>query len=996
MAYKALYRSYRPKTFTEVIGQKHVIQTLKNALKENRTSHAYVFSGLRGIGKTTIARILAKAVNCLDLKDGEPCGVCNNCKAIDNNETADIVELDAASNNGVDEMRNILEKVNFLPSLLKKKVYIIDEVHMLSGSAFNALLKTLEEPPAYVMFILATTEPHKIPLTILSRCQRFDFKQLSNNEIIQELQIVCEKEQIKATGESLDSIATASDGGMRDALSILDQASVYANDEITVEDVNSITGRVSTPKLINLVCALNESDATLATDICNDLLNMGKEVSRLITSLIEFCRDILLFKSVSGIEKEKNLYSNEDFISLCNTSQSERIFYYIDNFVDIQNKIRFTSSQKIYLEVGIMKIVNCASNEIDLNNRMKKLEEILSDGGISLDNYSESNSSINEQKLSILENKVKKISGDLEKANINGFMEKMNSRINIIEEETSKVSILPTSLETRIQTLENILISPLDDSLNIDTLPSDKVDNSISCEDLDSRINLVISPIEKQYNSLVEQINDLKSTVSEKILASNDDVICELIEKLEELESKVISLSSMKDVSSDPSSEATYALDNSIQVVTIEEASALLLPLQNQLDSLNSQVNELKAQLCSSSYSELPDNSDLSEVKESINALSMKFNELKKNAPSLYNKEIQDDIPANKLEASTIQELKERINSVETKLNSIDIDNILSSVKDVSTNYFVLAEAFKYVKEKCDTLNVTNVGSEDAGFADIALKLNALETNYSKLFEKISEIEEIKEMIAIKINELKDEIPSIVKPIIVDEINSNKKVLVNSSVVNTDNDNKLNEIKETKVDKEDTTTIQTTQSAESVQTPLNDNQQEEKRDLTKEVYDVKIVEKVLHESRTTECREQKELLLRDWNKIEDKVGGLLAGIAGTLANGLLMANGVDTLLIVYKTAQQCNILMEPKAHQDAKEILKLTFRKDYDFICLPDVTWKEKRLEYINRFHMGEKYPKLTPIVNSELKVFASSSPKVLSDKENLLKKADEFFGRNK
>ena len=173
MGYKALYRSYRPTTFKEVIGQKHVIQTLKNAIIEKRTSHAYVFSGLRGIGKTTIARILAKAVNCLNPIDGEPCNECERCKAINENITTDVIELDAASNNGVDEIRSLLEKVNYLPSFLSKKVYIIDEVHMLSTAAFNALLKTLEEPPAYVMFVLATTEPHKIPMTILSRCQRF-------------------------------------------------------------------------------------------------------------------------------------------------------------------------------------------------------------------------------------------------------------------------------------------------------------------------------------------------------------------------------------------------------------------------------------------------------------------------------------------------------------------------------------------------------------------------------------------------------------------------------------------------------------------------------------------------------------------------------------------------------------------------------------------------------------------------------------------------------
>ena len=343
MGYKALYRSYRPTTFKEVIGQKHVIQTLKNAIIENRTSHAYVFSGLRGIGKTTIARILAKAVNCQNPIDGEPCNECESCKAINESITTDVVELDAASNNGVDEIRSLLEKVNFLPSFLTKKVYIIDEVHMLSTAAFNALLKTLEEPPAYVMFILATTEPHKIPMTILSRCQRFDFKQLTIAELTEELIYICEKENIQISKEALNGIAEAAEGGMRDALSILDQASVYAEGEITVDDVNSVTGNISNQKIIELLHALNNNDATTAISNVNELLNMGKEVSRLITNVIQFCRDLLLFKSVNENPTDKYIYTTEEFDSLLEETDNKRLFYYIDVLVDVQNKIRFTN-----------------------------------------------------------------------------------------------------------------------------------------------------------------------------------------------------------------------------------------------------------------------------------------------------------------------------------------------------------------------------------------------------------------------------------------------------------------------------------------------------------------------------------------------------------------------------------------------------------------------------------------------------------------------------
>ena len=253
MAYKSLYRRYRPTNFDEVVGQKYIIQTIKNSIMNEKIGHAYLFSGPRGIGKTTIARIIAKAVNCPNTEDANPCNNCVACKSINDGSSIDVIEIDAASNNGVDEMRNLLEKVNFLPGSFKYKIYIIDEVHMLSISAFNALLKTLEEPPMHVIFILATTEPHKVPATILSRCQRFDFKPLNVNEIKTQLTKVKELENINITEEAIEVIAEAAEGGMRDALSILDQVSAYGETEIDVDSINNITGRVSTNDILKLV-----------------------------------------------------------------------------------------------------------------------------------------------------------------------------------------------------------------------------------------------------------------------------------------------------------------------------------------------------------------------------------------------------------------------------------------------------------------------------------------------------------------------------------------------------------------------------------------------------------------------------------------------------------------------------------------------------------------------------------------------------------------------
>ena len=311
MAYKSIYRRYRPMDFDEVIGQKYIIQTIKNSIANDKIGHAYLFSGPRGIGKTTIARIVAKALNCLDRHNGNPCNECSVCKSINEGSAIDVIEIDAASNNGVDEMRNLLEKVNFLPTSFKKKIYIIDEVHMLSMSAFNALLKTLEEPPMHVMFILATTEPHKVPATILSRCQRYDFKPLKENEIISQLKKIKEIEKINIEDDALEIIAEAAEGGMRDALSIMDQVYAYGNDLITAEDVNNITGRVSVNDLIALLNLINDSKVSDSLDLVNEILNTGKEVSVLINSILMLCRDIVLYQNVKNSSNHKTIFEEE-------------------------------------------------------------------------------------------------------------------------------------------------------------------------------------------------------------------------------------------------------------------------------------------------------------------------------------------------------------------------------------------------------------------------------------------------------------------------------------------------------------------------------------------------------------------------------------------------------------------------------------------------------------------------------------------------------------
>ena len=301
MSYKALYRTYRPQTFEEVAGQKQIIQTLKNAIKDEKIAHAYLFTGPRGTGKTTMAKLLAKALNCHN-DNHKPCDMCDACKAISEGSFPDVIEIDAASNNGVDEVRNLIDKVKYAPIEGKYKVYIIDEVHMMSQGAFNALLKTLEEPPAHVIFILATTEPHKVLPTILSRCQRFDFGRISRKDIEERLKDILAKEDVVYDDGVIELVSELCDGGMRDALSILDQTIAYAGDVIRVEDVRNIYGIVSNEEKIEFLELIHNNNHQKLLSIINQYDERGIDISRLTNNLIDVLKEIIIYKSSNSLK----------------------------------------------------------------------------------------------------------------------------------------------------------------------------------------------------------------------------------------------------------------------------------------------------------------------------------------------------------------------------------------------------------------------------------------------------------------------------------------------------------------------------------------------------------------------------------------------------------------------------------------------------------------------------------------------------------------------
>ena len=384
MAYTALYRKFRPITFSEMVGQEHITKTLRNQIMAGRVGHAYLLNGSRGTGKTSSAKILARAINCLNPQNGEPCNECEICKEALNGSLTDIVEMDAASNNSVEDIRQIRDEVNFLPTKAKYRVYIIDEVHMLSTGAFNALLKTLEEPPEHVKFILATTEPQKLPATILSRCQRFDFKKISEEDIESRLEVVCKDAQIEITPQALKIISNLAEGAMRDALSILERCVQDGEAKIDEDKIKDLVGIPKFTYINNITKAIIENNSDEALQAIEDILKEGKDLTNLLWEMIKYVKDILIYKT----SKATSIYSEEEIKEISNLSnevEKNRLLSIIYELSNLENDMKFSTQKTIIFQVGIIKLCmgqeaskdkDISSSEImALNNRITNLEK---------------------------------------------------------------------------------------------------------------------------------------------------------------------------------------------------------------------------------------------------------------------------------------------------------------------------------------------------------------------------------------------------------------------------------------------------------------------------------------------------------------------------------------------------------------------------------------------------------------------------------------------
>ena len=907
MAYKSIYRRYRPIDFEEVIGQKYIIQTIKNSILNDKIGHAYLFSGPRGIGKTTIARIVAKAVNCLNPNEGNPCNACDVCKAVNEGSAIDVIEIDAASNNGVDEMRNLLEKVNFLPSSFKKKIYIIDEVHMLSMSAFNALLKTLEEPPVHVMFILATTEPHKVPATILSRCQRYDFKPLTIEEIKEQLNKVKDNEHINIDDAALEIVAEAAEGGMRDALSIMDQIFAYGKDEISAEDVNNITGRVSSDDIIELLKVVNECKVSDALDKANNILNTGKEVNTLINSMLTLCRDLVLYQNVKNTVNAKYIYTQDNFIELSKTIKKHKIFKFIDILNDTLNKIKHSNTPKIYLEVGIVKMIS---------NDSQVTQTSIAESVDLTDVYDRM------QNLESLFNQIKQQKNN---DDINEFKDFTKSKLEFLEEVVSRCAVPPKDLEERIEFLEEqatneeldrrlkVVENKLNDSCNIESANQENV----SSLDFADRIN-----------SLEDAITNIVNNVSNNVENKEDP---ELINKIQDI---------------------------ALQLEAYENIFVKQSDLNEQLEKFKSPQNN---------FEDLYDR--IAKIEESLNNTpidstheepSAKFeHEHSERFDQIENEDFFNTYDDSYVDASEFEKMNDNYLTLLNKV--VELQNSIKDEKEEIEKYIVL---FNELHEYVSNIPTNNIDEE----------------TIKKLEDQINDVKEYSIKVGSRCTALEEKIKGFKQ-----EAETKQTIQRRPQPFETP-------LREEQQVREQT--IVPTEVVEKVVEETVEQLPEGQIDETAKVYDIRVIENILHQSRDRKNIEDKDKINSVWYRLSSLVPQNLASVAATLSEGKVVVNGANYFIIVYQKASVCNYLMNAQNHYEAKEVLRLTLQKEYDFIALPINTWHEKSTEYKGQYHMGIRYPKLTPINNPELKVINVTKNPFQTQGSQNYDKATQIFGK--
>lgn len=971
MSYKALYRTYRPQIFADVTGQDVVVKTLQNAIKNNKISHAYLFSGPRGTGKTSVARIFAKALNCSDLQVNEPCDKCVSCNEISLGTNPDVIEIDAASNNGVDEIRDIREKVKFLPSGSKYKVYIIDEVHMLSGGAFNALLKTLEEPPKHAIFILATTEPQKLPATIISRCQRYEFKALSVEEISGRVKQICDLENVNITSEALNVISESAEGAMRDALSMLDQAISYGNKEIGIDDITGVTGSLSFDKVIDLATGIENKDVHHTLEVFNDLISDGKEVNKIINSLLIFYRDTLLYKSVSENGFFKYIFSKEEFQKFATDITIQKIMYFIDTLCDIQNKVRYSTTPNIFLEITLIKMCNVSVEDLDLIKRIATLEEKINNiGNVEI---SSNSSVVDNEKVNSLELRINQIVNELNRLELRKQIEKIDELKGAVN------NIINSSSDESNYEIKNEL-----------QYLRDKID------ELDLFVNKEESVEE---NNFEQKLSELENKLSEKQTSVANDVnLKDIYNRINAIESR----------------------ENKDVIINDDKYDSLEESISNILEDINT-LKEMSINKENSNFDNRINTNDLSEIKDKLMFLEKRIYQIiagELSTKKVIKKEHKknngqimlfgDEI----LSVNDFEDSKEDYNfgDLQKNDNEVDMDNDLELndidaqdqeiVTEDSTNVDNIEIKNEFTNDVDELIfeNETDSFSENdtENFEEVLVEKQEIfeskddETGASETMEGLFEVKA--QPIPSIVNKTSDE-DTVSRYFDVDkgqEIikKQNSTLVISEKSVSNDEGSVVTDIiaLETEDEQKEQSIIDETKDNEEVEV----QQQPIVKDKFSK-YDIKDIEQILHDSRAVEARNDKVRIEQVWKKMTYGAKPEHLSVIETLQEGKIAVVGNKEFIIVFSNVSICNIVMRKKFKDIAIRVLYNLLGDTYDYVALPTDVWANKSIEYKQQYQIGIKYPTLKPLDIPGLEI--SNKDEYQTESEKAIDRTIQLFG---
>jgi len=936
MAYKALYRTYRPQKFSEVVGQEVIVKTLQNSIKAGKISHAYLFNGPRGTGKTSVARVLAKALNCPNVKDLEPCGECEVCTEISSSTYPDVIEIDAASNNGVDEIRDIREKVKYLPSGAKWKIYIIDEVHMLTTNAFNALLKTLEEPPKHVIFVLATTDVHKVPATIISRCQRYDFKSLSVIEIKNKLAAVAKEENVQVDGETLMTIAESAEGALRDALSILEQVISYSNEVVTLDDVNNVTGNLSSDKLIELAVSFQEKEVNKALNTISELIYLGKEVRRIIAGLIQLYRDILIYKNIDTQEISKYVFEKEEFKLLAKALTTDKIFYYIDVLSDVQSKIRFSNSPQIFLEVAVIKMIHVTYEELSFIQRLKEIEEkLVGFEGNTTQSYQTPSLIKDEavyEKIDTLDKTLASVRSELSKMDLPSVINKVSKLTNKDNENQDEVNLSNAEYYEELQLLKATVRSlqnqpvvntspPKEDVLNhaekiLNLERQIRILQNNNFEEACSMLEVQLRETKDEFSAARKEVARLKTIVDKPAPHGTTKVIGEinqdLVERLAKMEARIEELA---------------------------RGALAYYSLYLDQGSKKNRLKEVKGQMILFS-DELVDVKDINKGRKSVE----KEEELEEESDETYTEEADNQEEA---EVESIDETKEESLEEETKKE----ESPKKEIKKDETNTIVVEK-----EEAIQTSQVVVNPPRQESF-NSTLEILRLERKQQKaLEEKNIKTEKpiVKETYSSNVIEPKKEIKVEVKNEIKEEFKTPLEILDDlpeeTYSTNIEHSNRKkddsNEVVWKSVDVEDNT---------------------EHKEVDFDTYNVKALEFILNTALSEKAKQDSIRVKELWKDLSKNVDSDDYGLVDLLKEATITAVGEKAILLVYPTYGTSNSVMGSKFKKRATTIICKTLLGKYEYLALPKEVWEEKRNEYSTQYKNKIKEPKLNEFDNERL-----------------------------